>query len=136
MLEYGLPVTDDLIAVIDRIDADQGRVAAGQLLEGTDCTAIIGFNDLVTFGILKELRTRGIDCPDEISVVGYSDVPAADLVYPPLTTVAVDHYQMGVEAARLLLDMIDDPSRSVGRSVQFPVELIERDSTGPAPEHN
>ncbi len=132
MVEHGLSVDSSLIHQIDRIDADHGRRAAAHLVRTTDCTAIVGFNDLVTFGILKELRALGIDCPEDISVVGYSDIPTASLVHPALTTVAVDHYQMGVEAARLLLDMVNDPSRSQGRSIQFPVTLVVRDSTAPA----
>ncbi len=128
MTEQGLTVDEQLIRTIDHIDPDRGRSAAADLVTTTDCTAIVGFNDLVTFGVLKELRARGIDCPNEISVVGYSDVPAADLVYPPLTTVAVDHYAMGAEAARLLLAMFDS-DQPHARSVQFPVELVVRGST-------
>ncbi|MCX5043464.1 LacI family transcriptional regulator [Aldersonia sp. NBC_00410] len=132
MHEHGLAVDDNLITTIDHIDAEHGRTATAQLVQNTNCTAIIGFNDLVTFGVLKELRERGIDCPDEISVVGYSDVPTAALVYPPLTTVAVDHYEMGAEAARMLLDILGDPGRHVARSVQLPVELVVRESTSAA----
>lgn len=59
------------------------RTATGQLIESTDRTANIGFNDMVsTFGILKELRHRGIECPGEMSIVGYSDIPTADLGHP------------------------------------------------------
>ncbi len=103
-----------------------------QLIETTDCTAIVGFNDMITFGVLKELRIRNIACPGEISVVGYSDVPTADLVYPPLTTVAVDHYSMGSEAARMLLDILTNPDGRRARSIQLPTELVIRDSTAQA----
>lgn len=79
---------------------------------------------MVTFGILKELRHRGIECPGEMSIVGYSDIPTADLVTPPLTTVAVDHYHMGAEAAKILLSVVDADSPTVPRSVRFPVSLV------------
>ncbi|MFV0457746.1 MAG: substrate-binding domain-containing protein [Actinomycetales bacterium] len=111
----------------DRIDAAEGRRATAALVENSDCTAIVGFNDLVTFGCSKELRQRNIHCLEQRSVVGYSDAPTADLVVPPLTTVAVDHYEMGAEAARLLLEMLADPTRQA--SIQFPVQLVVREST-------
>lgn len=130
--EHGLTVDDRLIRTIDHINPEHGRTAAVELLNDTDCTAIVGFNDLVTFGVLKELRERGINCPNDISVVGYSDVPAADLVYPPLTTVAVGHYSMGAEAARLLIEILDNSDSQPARSVQFPVELVTRESTAAA----
>ncbi|MEE3850944.1 LacI family DNA-binding transcriptional regulator [Gordonia sp. LSe1-13] len=131
LLDHNVPVDEDLVVAVDHIDAAQGRKAAGHLIETTDCTAIVGFNDLVTFGVLKELRERNIDCPRGISVVGYSDVPTADLVYPPLTTVAVDHYAMGAEAARMLLRVLDEPEHRSAPSVQFPARLVIRESTGP-----
>nr|WP_053777259.1 LacI family DNA-binding transcriptional regulator [Gordonia sp. NB41Y]EMP13300.2 hypothetical protein ISGA_880 [Gordonia sp. NB41Y] len=131
MTDHGLPEDDSLVVTIDRIDAEQGRAAAIHLLDTTDCTAIVGFSDLVTFGVLKELRSRKIHCPEQISVVGYSDVPSAELMSPALTTVAVDHHAMGAEAARLMLGILDDPAGAAARSVQFPVELVVRESTGP-----
>ncbi|OZF01288.1 LacI family DNA-binding transcriptional regulator [Rhodococcoides fascians] len=131
MLEHGLVPDDDLIVTVDQIGPSQGRTACGRLVENTDCTAITGFNDLVTFGVLKELRARKIACPDDISVAGYSDIPAADLVHPALTTVSVDHYEMGAEAARLLLRTLDESVDHHAASVRFPVHLVVRESTGP-----
>ena len=64
-------------------------------------------------------------------VVGYSDIPTADLVTPPLTTVAVDHYHMGAEAAKILLSVVDADSPTVPRSVRFPVSLVGRGSVAP-----
>jgi LacI family transcriptional regulator len=46
----------------------------------------------VPFGVLQELRARELVCPTDVSVVGYSDAPASELVAPALTTVAVDHW--------------------------------------------
>ena len=86
---------------------------------------------MVTFGILKELRHRGIECPGEMSIVGYSDIPTADLVTPPLTTVAVDHYHMGAEAAKILLSVVDADSPTVPRWVRFPVSRAGRGSVAP-----
>jgi LacI family transcriptional regulator len=132
LLDRDIAIDSDLIATIDHIDTEQGRNATAQLLNHTDATAIIGFNDMVTFGVLQQLRAQGIDCPRDISVVGFSDVPAAELVSPALTTVAVDHYKMGVEAARMMLGMLDDPDNYVPHSIQLPVHLVVRESTASA----
>jgi LacI family transcriptional regulator len=129
MLEHGLGFDPDLVVTIDHIDTDEGRRAAAQLLDRSDCTAIVGFNDSVTFGVLKVLRARGITCPTDISVVGYSDIPAAELVAPALTTVSVDHYEMGAEAARMMLEILASPEHHVARSVQLPVHLVVRETT-------
>jgi LacI family transcriptional regulator len=130
LLENGYDVDNDLVVTIDHIDTAQGRRAAAQLLDNTDATAIVGFNDMVTFGVLQELRARGYACPRDISVVGYSDVPAAELV--ALTTVAVDHYKMGVEAARMMLELLDKPDDFVPRSIELPVHLVVRETTAAA----
>jgi len=132
LLENGFNVDNDLVVTIDHIDTEQGRRAAAQLLDRTDVTAIIGFNDMVTFGVLQELRARSLVCPRDVSVVGYSDVPAAELVAPALTTVAVDHYKMGVEAARMMLELLDKPDDFVARTIELPVHLVVRETTAAA----
>ncbi|AQA03145.1 hypothetical protein BVC93_12715 [Mycobacterium sp. MS1601] len=133
LLEKGYDIDNNLVVTIDHIDTAQGRRAAAQLLDTTDATAIIGFNDMVTFGVLQELRARSMSCPDDISVVGYSDVPASELVAPALTTVSVDHYKMGVEAARMMLELLDKPDDFVPRLVELPVHLVVRETTAAAP---
>lgn len=132
LLDRDIAIDPDLIATVDHIDTLNGRNATAQLLERTDATAIVGFNDMITFGVLQELRARNIDCPREISVVGFSDVLGAELISPPLTTVAVDHYKMGVEAARMMLGLLDSPDTFVAHSVELPVQLIVRESTATA----
>jgi LacI family transcriptional regulator len=132
LMDRNLPVDGELIVTIDHIDTEQGRGATARLLESTDATAIIGFNDMITFGVLQELRARGIDCPQGMSVVGFSDVPAAELIAPALTTVAVDHYKMGVEAARMMLARLNDPDDYVPHSIELPVHLVVRESTANA----
>jgi LacI family transcriptional regulator len=61
-------------------------------------------------------------------VVGFNDMPFLDKLRPPLTTVGVPHHELGAEAARMLLDCIDEPERHP-RSLLLPVSLVVRDST-------
>jgi LacI family transcriptional regulator len=95
-------------------------------------TAIVAGNDLVALGVLRSLRSHGLSCPDDVSVVGFNDIEFAQDSNPPLTTVHVPMLEMGTEAARMLLEAIESRSQEP-LTVHLPVSLIVRGSTGPAP---
>jgi LacI family transcriptional regulator len=106
-----------------------GADGLGRLLDsGTRFSAVVAGNDLIALGCYDVFAERGIDCPGELSVIGFNDMPFLDKLRPPLTTVAIPHQQIGAEAARLLLDSIAEPSRPT-RSVLLPVSLVVREST-------
>ncbi|MCY1216936.1 Catabolite control protein A [compost metagenome] len=108
---------------------EAGKLACAQLLEAFPAvTAIAAGNDLVAMGCYDLLRERGLDCPADISVVGHNDMPFADALTPPLTTVRIAVHEMGEEAARLLLRQIDKPG-SDAVTVQLTPQLIVRGST-------
>ena len=73
---------------------------------------------------------RGIDCPADMSVVGFNNMPFLDKLKPPLTTVAIPHLQIGREAGRMLLEAIRDGERAP-RTVLLPLSLEVRGSTAP-----
>ena len=104
----------------------------GLLDRGVDFTAVVAGNDLIALGCYDVFAERGIDCPDDVSVVGFNDMPFLDKLRPPLTTVAIPHQQIGAEAARMLLDTIAEPDRPA-RSVLLPLSLVVRGSTAPPP---
>jgi LacI family transcriptional regulator len=91
-------------------------------------TAIVAGNDLLALGILRSLRKHGLKCPEDVSVVGFNDMPFAEDFQPPLTTIRVPHLQMGTEAARLLLAGIAADEQTPV-TVSLPVSLIVRAST-------
>jgi LacI family transcriptional regulator len=95
---------------------------------GAEFTAVVAGNDLIALGCYDVFAERGIRCPDEVSVVGFNDMPFLDKLQPPLTTVRIPHHQIGVEAARMLLEAIDEPDRP-SRSVLLPLSLVVRGST-------
>jgi len=76
------------------------------------------------------MRMLGRRCPDDISVVGHNDMPLVDLVSPPLTTVRIEHREMGRGAAKLLLEEIDNRG-TAAQDVILQPELIVRASTRP-----
>ena len=105
-------------------DAESGYRAAVQLLDRADRpTAIICLSDVLAFGVMRAAAERGIRIPQDLSVVGYDDVPEA--ASAALTTIYQDHAAKGEEAVRLLTEGGDD--------VLLPTELIVRASSGPAP---
>jgi LacI family transcriptional regulator len=69
-----------------------------------------------------------LNCPADISLVGHNDMPLLDMLSPPLTTVRIQHREMGRHAARLLLDMITTPDSQPLR-ITLPPQLILRGST-------
>jgi LacI family transcriptional regulator len=91
-------------------------------------TAIVAGNDLLAIGILHSLREHGLDCPRDVSVIGFNDMPFAEDIQPPLTTIHVPHRELGAEAARLLLDAIQS-GKQEPLTVTLPVSLIVRGST-------
>jgi LacI family transcriptional regulator len=94
-------------------------------------TAVVAGNDLLALGVYHSLRLHGLKCPDDVSVVGFNDMPFAGDFQPAMTTVRTPHFEMGAESARLLLEQIDSAQRSALK-ITLPVELVVRASTGPA----
>jgi LacI family transcriptional regulator len=127
--ERGLEEDPRLVADCTAWSEEEGARALRQLLDaGTHFTAVIAGNDLLALGCYDVFRERGIACPAEISVVGFNDMPYLDKLQPPLTSVRVPHYELGAEAARMLLDGLADPARHA-RSVLLPITLVARSST-------
>jgi DNA-binding LacI/PurR family transcriptional regulator len=96
-------------------------------------TAVFAANDLVAVGAMAVARAAGLRLPEELSVVGYNDIPLAARLAPTLTTVRVPLAEMGQRASELLIRMLE-PDRGHGdgaSQVVLPVELVVRESTGP-----
>ncbi len=93
-------------------------------------TALFATNNLMTIGAMQAIRRLGLRCPDDISLVGFDDFDWAEAFDPPLTTVAQDPYLMGKTAVEVLLDYLQDDSRS-GETIRIPVRFIPRTSTAP-----
>lgn len=131
MQRHGLDVADELVQLADVFTEDEGARMFGRLLD-TDApfTAIYAANDLLALGCFDVMEDRGIVCPDNISVVGYNDIPFMDKLRPALTTIRVHQYEIGVQAADLLLARLADPL-TPPRTVKLEPELVVRSSTSP-----
>ena len=135
---HGLDVDPALVVSCDSWTEEEGARAFDRLLDGAGrFSAVIAGNDLVALGCYDVLAARGLTCPDDVSVVGFNDMPFLDKLRPPLTTVRIPHYEVGAAAARLLIESLQDRERAV-QSVVLPLSLVERRSTArprqPVPE--
>lgn len=90
-------------------------------------TAIFAANDLSAIQTVEVAQSLGLKVPDDLSVVGFDNVPESALIEPALTTVDQSIQQMGYEAVRLLIATIEDPSRPAVH-ITLPTELVVRRS--------
>lgn len=104
-----------------------GAKAAATLLDRTpDLTAIFAANDVMAFGVLHELASRGLRVPDDVSVAGFDDISMARFALPPLSTVRVPMTELGQQGAHLVFEALS--GRRV-RSQRLPTEIVTRAST-------
>ncbi|MEV7571294.1 LacI family DNA-binding transcriptional regulator [Streptomyces tanashiensis] len=96
-------------------------------------TAVFAANDMVAIGALQALEEAGRRVPDDISLVGYDDIPASLTVRPRLTTVHVPLEEMGRQAVRGALALDDDRRPPTGRRLRLGTHVVVRDSVAPAP---
>jgi DNA-binding LacI/PurR family transcriptional regulator len=89
-------------------------------------------SDVLALGALQAAAETGVRVPQDLSLVGFDDSPAATLALPPLTTVAQPHEEKGRLAAQWLLEAIASGRRPRrGRRALLPTELVVRKSTAP-----
>jgi LacI family transcriptional regulator len=108
-----------------------GLHAAHKLLDlGEPPTAIFAASDNSAIGALEAIRGRGLSIPDDISLIGFDDIPQASWIQPPLTTVRQPLVEMGHKATQMLLSMVESGT-SWCESAVLDTELIIRQSCQP-----
>jgi LacI family transcriptional regulator len=98
---------------------------------GWPFTALLCANDRLALGAIRALRARGLDCPGDVSVTGFNDMPLLDLIPPGLTTVRIAQHEVGRAAAQVLLRLMTGRSAEVAPETVLPVELIRRGTVAP-----
>ncbi len=120
---YGLEPNPELVTAGDG-QAEGGQRAALELLQRQPRpTALVCFNDLTAIGALRAARSLGLPVPGQLSIIGYDDIALAAYAEPPLTTIAQQTHELGRQAMRLALDLLDGKQAS---SAILPPMLVER----------
>lgn len=124
----GLRLDPALVAQGD-FSRESGREVAAQLFAARP-TAIFASNDEMAIGVIEAATAAGLRVPDDLSVVGFDDNAAAKSIRPRLTTVRQPLEEMGAAACRMLVERINNPSRSVSHET-IPYEVMMRESVRP-----
>ncbi|MBR22056.1 MAG: transcriptional regulator [Leifsonia sp.] len=111
---------------------DFGYHFARGLRTTPEYTAIFAANDEMALGVIHGLRERGIRVPEDMSVVGFDDLPVTRHFSPPLTTIRQDFHALGLSAMDVLHAALD--GREIPRRTRIPVELVVRESSAPPRE--
>jgi LacI family transcriptional regulator len=117
-------------------DADAGVRVARDFLRRAPAqrpTAVVLGNDTMALAFMRELLLAGLSIPGDVSVVGFDGVEEGARFWPSLTTGAQPMHTLGATACRVLLERIEEPDNNIVTTVEYPMELVIRESTGRAP---
>ena len=132
LIAAGIPFDTDLIRD-GGYQADLTSQGARELLTLPDRpTAVFAANDKSALGVMSVARELGLRVPEDLSIVGFDDIPEAASAAPPLTTMAQPLHDLGARALTMLIQLLE--GKEVVSHVELPATLIVRASTGPAPE--
>jgi LacI family transcriptional regulator len=128
--EAGLAYDERLVQAGDYQPASGFRVTSEFLARRSPPTAIFACNDLMAIGALRAADEVGCRVPADLSVIGFDDIELARFTNPPLTTIAQDKAEIGLQAVRRLAERISAKNGVFHRSI-LPTSLVLRASTGP-----
>ena len=133
LMRTDIPFEQDLIKE-GTLDREGGFAATLELLDRSDRpTAIFAVNDLIALGAIQAAASRQIRVPDDLSIVGFDDIPMASHSTPALTTVAQPRSELGRLAAEFLITRLQD-KQAAPQSVRLDCSLVERASTTQPPQ--
>lgn len=131
--DYQLPVDPDLIIECPEFTLNRGRLSAHQLValpKGVD--GLFAVTDLLAIGAMKGFREKGIQVPEEVAIIGFSNWEMVEAVFPPLSSVSQPGYEMGRQATQILLKEIKASKNEediTHETVTLATELVVRASS-------
>ncbi|MFF1697863.1 LacI family DNA-binding transcriptional regulator [Streptomyces sp. NPDC058257] len=112
--------------------AQSGYRAGLDIADQEECTAVFAANDQMALGLLRALHERGRRVPDDVSVIGFDDIPESGSFLPPLTTVHQDFAEVGRRCVEGVLRQMRQSTPERGTTL-VPTRLVQRQSTAPPP---
>ncbi|MBE0601316.1 MAG: LacI family DNA-binding transcriptional regulator [Firmicutes bacterium] len=130
--ELGLSVPDEYIIQCEYSDPVSARAAVEKLLGlKNKPTCILLADDFASFGAYDAILGKGLQIPRDISIAGYDGIPVMQFMKPRLTTIRQDTAKLGAEAARRLVELIENPKTAIPEIVTVPCTLIPGETVAP-----
>ncbi|HJG96442.1 MAG TPA: LacI family transcriptional regulator [Romboutsia timonensis] len=124
LYDYNIVYDKSIVIHKDEFIENEGQSACNEILQNKDITAIVTTDDLIAFGIMKELKLKN---RDNISIVGFNNTPLSAYQNPPLATVDINAYELGYNAAKLLISNLEG-NENAKKHYIVDTEFIERES--------
>jgi len=120
---------EPVLSVLGDWTAVGGYAAAKTLLDsGVRFTGLVVGNDQMALGAIHAFREQGLKIPDDVSVIGFDDIPEATFFDPPLTTIRQDFLTLGRQSVEYLVEMIKEPETPLQQRILYPI-FVQRQST-------
>ncbi len=132
LVEAGVPLVLDYTRHCDFLEDKSYEQTMDLLKTYPEITALFCASDLMALGALRAIEELGLQAPEDISVVGFDDIPVAKYVYKGVTTVRQSPMRMGIEGGRVVWEMLQ--GQHVESKLVLPHEFIVRGTTGPVRE--
>lgn len=125
LVENGFKIDESKI-FLENYSVESGAKGAVSLINASEVDGICCGNDLIAIGAIKALQEQGINIPQDIKIIGFDDIYISQYMNPPLTTIKQPIYQLGEEAVKMLVDIIDKKDIELKKVLSH--ELIKRGS--------
>lgn len=123
-----IAIDDSLIKIAEVASIQGGSAVMDEFLKMENPpTAVLLVNDMLAIGAIRAVQENGGIVPDDMSIVGFDDIPLAECIFPPLTTVRQPAFEKGKKAASLLIQILEEKIKP--KSQILDVELILRKTT-------
>ncbi|HWR99420.1 MAG TPA: LacI family DNA-binding transcriptional regulator [Prolixibacteraceae bacterium] len=126
--DHGIPFREELVIVADSFEL-AGDATRNLMHLSTPPDAIFAVNDMTAVGAMKTLQRMSVQVPEKVAIIGFSAGFFSDITTPTLSSVDQHGYEMGVEAARLLLQRIEKPAAGQHKTHYIDTHLVIREST-------
>jgi LacI family transcriptional regulator len=130
LAKHGIPFDEQMLHV-HNLTSEAATVASRQLLSGDGLPdGLFAANDTSAVAFIQEARRQGVQIPEQVKVVGYSNDQASRIITPALSTIEQSGYKMGQKAVETIVQLINqDETVKITKNYVFPVELIPRESS-------
>jgi LacI family transcriptional regulator len=128
--DCGIPVQENYEQIAEDYTVEQGREMMRLLLSlPTPPTAVFVCSDIIAIGAVNQALDMGFGIPEDVAIVGFDDIPPAQFIRPPLTTLGQFPAEIGRQLANALFERIEGSYTGPRRTFKVPLQLIERQST-------